>query len=133
MPGHLNYLPTWCLKVDERMIFCRSHQALSTPIDGEDVSVCHEVKARALTSICRRLLRYQLYLLTACSENVAIRSITTRKDIIRHRFFLLFSFFLLKLPKELEFLLLAYRTIIYTIRQASGIRLLNNTFFFHGV
>jgi hypothetical protein len=32
----------------------------------------------------------------------------------------------MKLPKELEFLLLAYRTIIYTIRQASGIRLLNN-------
>jgi hypothetical protein len=32
----------------------------------------------------------------------------------------------LKLPKELEFLLLAYRTIIYTIRQASGIRVLNN-------
>jgi hypothetical protein len=32
-----------------------------------------------------------------------------------------------KLPKELEFLLLAYRTIIYTIRQASGIRLLNNS------
>jgi hypothetical protein len=31
-----------------------------------------------------------------------------------------------KLPKELEFLLLAYRTIIYTIRQAPGIRLLNN-------
>jgi hypothetical protein len=31
-----------------------------------------------------------------------------------------------KLPKELEFVLLAYRTIIYTIRQASGIRLLNN-------
>jgi hypothetical protein len=36
------------------------------------------------------------------------------------------TFVLLKLPKELEFLLLAYRTIIYTIRQASGIRLLNN-------
>jgi hypothetical protein len=33
----------------------------------------------------------------------------------------------MKLPKELEFLLLAYRTIIYTIRQASGIRLLNNS------
>jgi hypothetical protein len=32
----------------------------------------------------------------------------------------------MRLPKELEFLLLAYRTIIYTIRQASGIRLLNN-------
>jgi hypothetical protein len=32
-----------------------------------------------------------------------------------------------KLPKELESLFLAYRTIIYTIRQASGIRLLNNT------
>jgi hypothetical protein len=35
----------------------------------------------------------------------------------------------LKLPKELESLFLAYRTIIYTIRQASGIRLLNNTAF----
>jgi hypothetical protein len=35
--------------------------------------------------------------------------------------------FAVKLPKELEFLLLAYRTIIYTIRQASGIRLLNNS------
>jgi hypothetical protein len=29
----------------------------------------------------------------------------------------------LELPKELEFLLLAYRMIIYTIRQASEIRL----------
>jgi hypothetical protein len=95
MPRHSNHLPTLCLKVDERMIFCRSHQALSTPIDGEHVSVCHEVKARALTTICKRLVRYQQYLLTVCPENVVVRSITTRKDITRHSFFLIyFSFFL---------------------------------------
>jgi hypothetical protein len=71
-----------------------------------------DINGLQLKALCPRL----------CRSSVHIASFALRGDLRAAKS----SIVNMKLPKELEFLSLAYRTIIYTIRQASGIRLLNN-------